>query len=85
MSTDQSAEPAVRADEWRIRVTGVVQGVGWGVLDQDRINLPRSVPYVQRSLDWATKPNRWLPQPGWAAPPWMIPTPGFLATGSGRS
>ena len=41
--------------------------------------------FIQRSLDWATKPNRWLPQPGWAAPPWMIPTPGFLATGSGRS
>jgi membrane fusion protein, multidrug efflux system len=39
-------------------IAGVVQGVGWGVLDQDRINLPRSVPYVQRSLDWVRVAQR---------------------------
>jgi multidrug efflux system membrane fusion protein len=39
-------------------IAGVVQGVGWGVLDQNRINLPRSVPYVQRSLDWVRVAQR---------------------------
>ena len=31
---------------------GVVQGIGTGVLDTDRVNLPRSLPYVERSLNW---------------------------------
>lgn len=39
-------------------IAGVVQGVGWGVLDQDRINLPRSAPYVERSLDWVRVAQR---------------------------
>jgi multidrug efflux system membrane fusion protein len=39
-------------------IAGVVQGIGWGVLDQDRINLPRSVPYVERSLDWVRVAQR---------------------------
>lgn len=39
-------------------IAGVVQGIGWGVLDEDRINLPRSVPYVQRSLDWVRVSQR---------------------------
>jgi multidrug efflux system membrane fusion protein len=39
-------------------IAGVVQGVGWGVLDPDRINLPRSAPYVQRSLDWVRVAQR---------------------------
>ena len=26
-------------------VKGIVQGIGWGVLDEERINLPRAVPY----------------------------------------
>lgn len=33
-------------------IKGVVQGIGWGVLDPARINLPRSVPYVENSLGW---------------------------------
>ncbi len=33
-------------------IHGVVQGIGWGVLDTERVNLPRSVPYVERSLSW---------------------------------
>ena len=33
-------------------IKGMVEGVGWGVLDTDRVNLPRSLPYVQRSVNW---------------------------------
>jgi membrane fusion protein, multidrug efflux system len=39
-------------------IAGVVQGIGWGVLDQDKVNLPRSVPYVERSLDWVRVSQR---------------------------
>jgi multidrug efflux system membrane fusion protein len=39
-------------------IKGVVQGIGAGVLDTDRINLPRSVPYVERSLNWVTVAQR---------------------------
>jgi multidrug efflux system membrane fusion protein len=39
-------------------IKGVVDGLGWGVLDQDRINLPRSVPYVERSLNWVRVAQR---------------------------
>jgi len=37
---------------------GVVQGIGAGVGDEDRINLPRSVPYVERSLNWVRVAQR---------------------------
>ena len=39
-------------------IKGVVEGLGWGVLDQDRINLPRSLPYVERSLNWVRVAQR---------------------------
>ncbi len=39
-------------------IKGVVEGVGWGVLDTDRVNLPRSVPYVQRSMNWVRVAQR---------------------------
>jgi multidrug efflux system membrane fusion protein len=39
-------------------IRGVVQGIGSGVLDTDRINLPRSVPYVERSLNWVKVAQR---------------------------
>jgi multidrug efflux system membrane fusion protein len=44
--------------ERRRAVKGVVQGIGWGVIDTDRINLPRSVPYVERSLNWVKVAQR---------------------------
>ena len=50
-------------------IAGVVQGVGWGVLDQDRINLPRSAPYVQRSLDWVRVAQRFPVRVRLRAPP----------------
>jgi multidrug efflux system membrane fusion protein len=36
----------------------VVEGIGWGVLDEERINLPRSVPYVERSMNWVRVAQR---------------------------
>lgn len=39
-------------------IKGHVQGIGSGVLDTDRINLPRSVPYVERSLNWVKVAQR---------------------------
>jgi multidrug efflux system membrane fusion protein len=39
-------------------IRGVVQGIGSGVLDTGRINLPRSLPYVERSLTWVKVAQR---------------------------
>jgi multidrug efflux system membrane fusion protein len=39
-------------------IKGVVQGLGAGVLDTDRVDLPRSVPYVERSLNWVIVAQR---------------------------
>jgi multidrug efflux system membrane fusion protein len=39
-------------------IKGVVQGIGSGVLDEERINLPKSVPYVERSLNWVRVAQR---------------------------
>ena len=42
----------------QVPIKGIVEGIGWGVLDQDRINLPRSVPFVERSLNWVRVAQR---------------------------
>jgi multidrug efflux system membrane fusion protein len=39
-------------------IRGTVQGIGAGVLDQERVNLPRQVPYVERSLNWVRVAQR---------------------------
>lgn len=44
--------------DWRKPIRGIVQGIGAGVVDQDRINLPRSAPYVERSLNWVRVAQR---------------------------
>ena len=31
---------------------GRVESIGWGVISEDLVNLPRSVPYVPKSLKW---------------------------------
>jgi membrane fusion protein, multidrug efflux system len=41
-----------------VPIKGVIQGLGAGVLDTDRVNLPRSVPYVERSLNWVIVAQR---------------------------
>ena len=42
----------------RRAMRGTVTGVGWGVQDDDRINLPRSVPYVKPSVNWVRVAHR---------------------------
>jgi membrane fusion protein, multidrug efflux system len=42
----------------KVAIRGIVQGIGWGVTDQDRVNIPRSVPYVERSLNWVRVAQR---------------------------
>jgi membrane fusion protein, multidrug efflux system len=42
----------------KVPIKGIVQGIGWGVADQDRVNIPRSVPYVERSLNWVRVAQR---------------------------
>jgi multidrug efflux system membrane fusion protein len=42
----------------RRAIKGIVDGIGWGVLDVERINLPRSVPFVERSLNWVRVAQR---------------------------
>lgn len=37
---------------------GIVAGIGSGVLDTDRINLQRGLPYVERSLNWVRVSQR---------------------------
>lgn len=50
-------------------IKGVVQGIGSGVLDTERINLPRSVPYVERSLNWVRVAQRFPVRVRLEAPP----------------
>lgn len=39
-------------------IRGIVDGIGWGVMDTDRINVPRSVPWVEKSLNWVRVAQR---------------------------
>ena len=41
-----------------VPIHGVVDGIGWGVSDGDRINLPRGVPYVAKSVNWVRVAQR---------------------------
>ena len=42
----------------RMPIKGVVESIGWGVLDTDRVNLPKNMPYVERSLNWVRVAQR---------------------------
>lgn len=53
----------------RTPIRGRVEGVGWGVLDTERINLPRELPYVQRSLNWVRVAQRFPVRVRLEAPP----------------
>ena len=39
-------------------IKAVVQGIGSGVLDDDKVNVPRSVPYVAKSVNWVRVEQR---------------------------
>ncbi len=42
----------------RVPIRGVVESIGYGVLDADKIDLPRAMPYVQPSLNWVRVAQR---------------------------
>jgi membrane fusion protein, multidrug efflux system len=37
---------------------GRIASIGWGILDTGKINLPRSVPYVEQSVNWVRVAQR---------------------------
>lgn len=41
-----------------IAITGKVEGIGWGVASEEAINIPRSLPYVPKTLDWVRVAQR---------------------------
>lgn len=50
-------------------IRGTVDGIGSGVLDSDRINLPRSVPYVEKSINWVRVAQRFPVRVRLTSPP----------------
>jgi membrane fusion protein, multidrug efflux system len=60
-----------------VPIKGIVQGIGWGVVDQDRVNIPRSVPYVERSLNWVRVAQRFPVRIRLEGPP-----PGLMRLGA---
>ncbi len=53
----------------RTPIKGVVESIGWGVLDTDRVNLPKNMPYVERSLNWVRVAQRFPVRVRLANPP----------------
>lgn len=53
----------------RQAIRGQVTGIGAGVLDTDRLNLPKSLPLVQRSLNWVRVAQRFPVRVRLFAPP----------------
>jgi len=53
-------------------IKGTVQGIGWGVTDQDLINIPRSVPYVERSMNWVRVAQRFPVRVRLESPPQQL-------------
>jgi len=47
----------VLADPSR-KLSGKVEEIGWGVSSQEEINLPRSLPFIQKSLNWVRVAQR---------------------------
>jgi membrane fusion protein, multidrug efflux system len=41
-----------------IAIQGKVDGIGWGVSDEDRVNIPRGLPYVAKSVNWVRVEQR---------------------------
>jgi multidrug efflux system membrane fusion protein len=42
----------------RQAIRGKVESIGWGVLDDERVNLPRNLPFVERSMNWVRVAQR---------------------------
>jgi multidrug efflux system membrane fusion protein len=41
-----------------VAIKGRVDGIGWGVTDQDRVNIPHGVPLVAKSVNWVRVEQR---------------------------
>lgn len=57
ISIGSCATVYVLADRSKM-MKGRVQGIGWGVMSEDQINIPRSLPYVPKSLNWVRVEQR---------------------------
>ncbi len=59
---------------------GKVEGIGIGITDTDRLNLPRSLPYVQPSVNWVRVAKRFPVRIRLEAPPETLARVGASAT-----
>jgi multidrug efflux system membrane fusion protein len=50
-------------------IKGKVESIGWGVVSEDMINLPRGLPYVPKSLNWVRIEQRFPVQIELTNPP----------------
>lgn len=66
-------------------IKGVVDSIGFGVLSEDRINVPRSAPYVEPSLNWVRVAQRFPVRIHLQEPPEQLVRIGASAIADGRS
>ncbi|WP_454766285.1 multidrug transporter subunit MdtN [Cupriavidus campinensis] len=64
----------------RHAIRGKVEGIGVGITDTDRLNLPRSLPYVQPSVNWVRVARRFPVRIRLEAPPEALARVGASAT-----
>nr|WP_315597757.1 multidrug transporter subunit MdtN [uncultured Cupriavidus sp.] len=64
----------------RHALRGTVDGIGVGITDTDRINLPRALPYVQPSVNWVRVARRFPVRIKLEAPPETLARVGASAT-----
>ncbi|MEM5431273.1 multidrug transporter subunit MdtN [Cupriavidus oxalaticus] len=64
----------------RHAIRGKVEGIGVGITDTDRINLPRSLPYVQPSVNWVRVARRFPVRIRLEDPPQTLARVGASAT-----
>ncbi|WP_342051048.1 MULTISPECIES: multidrug transporter subunit MdtN [unclassified Cupriavidus] len=64
----------------REAIRGTVQGIGVGITDTDRLNLPRSLPYVQPSVNWVRVAHRFPVRIKLDEPPEALARVGASAT-----
>ncbi|HCP79932.1 MAG: multidrug transporter subunit MdtN [Pusillimonas sp.] len=57
LKAGQCAQAYALSDPTR-EIKGKVISIGWGVASEDLISLPRSLPYVQKSLNWVRVAQR---------------------------
>ena len=59
---------------------GKVEGIGIGITDTERLNLPRSLPYVQPSVNWVHVAKRFPVRIKLEEPPETLARVGASAT-----